>query len=240
MDKLEFDTYELHEGGTVPPSLSLALKQNVNRFLVEFLDQQAVKPHVTLKIDFANSFPVQLGVNRTVSVYGCRLSMDFEGTGPDMSGGELHIKLLTYEGSSRSSFASFQFDVEASVPFHKWVYDILPLSQFDFQPANDEGNMAGCRDFIAQCMIEWNLRGLVSWNWSRQEPPMLTNPIRGLEQQEGHRGFHILIGNKFWKEGNQGVTRAAPHPITPGHFVLAGVIRKTEHRGHRIPYRLTV
>lgn len=131
------------DGRGMPDALGKALNQQVTQFLVEFLDQGGVKPHVTFKLSFAGS------VSSGEKLYtGCRISMDYTGTGDRASDGEFRIKLLNYDGSSASSYASFQFGVKVSKRLRSWMDEIRTLVEFDFGEVNAHGNMAGCRDFM--------------------------------------------------------------------------------------------
>lgn len=217
-----------------PALLTEFLNRTVNRFLIEFLNQDGVKPHVTFKLFFTT--PLIKGAKPTERFYGCRLSMEFAGLGDSSDGGELLIKALNYTGSSWLTYASFDFAVTAQRPLIDWINGIRDLTDFDFTQTTEEGNMAGCRDFVSQSMIMWNRHVFVSWNWIEQASPVGAR-IEGLSRAYDDPSFHVLIGHRFYHKqpGNRSV--AVSLPIHRGVFLNQMFRRRTEHRGHRIPYR---
>ncbi|KAM3517075.1 hypothetical protein NHJ13051_009319 [Beauveria bassiana] len=216
-----------------PVLLTECLNRTVNRFLIEFLDQGGVKPHVTFKLLFTTPY---VDSKLAETFHGCRLSMEYAGFGETQDGGELKIKALSYNGSSWLSYASFDFAVTAQRRLIDWINDIRDLTEFDFAQTTEEGNMAGCRDFVSQSMITWNQHGFVSWDWIGQARPADAH-IEGLSRAYADPGFHVLIGHRFYhtQPGRRSV--AVSLPIHRGVFLNQMFRRRTEHRGHQIPYR---
>ena len=130
-------------------NLFLALRTGINKFTVEFLHVNPVKPHVVFKLNLAS--PIG-------NIKSVRVSLELgEGDKTGEQGpGACQIKLCNYAAATRRAVASFQFQLRRQITLHDMIK--LITGQFTPMPANMRADMRffdfvdinnyfdGCRD----------------------------------------------------------------------------------------------
>jgi hypothetical protein len=122
--------YHLDHVDNGDPVMQQVMRATVQQLTVEFLDQDALKPHVIFKVNFTE--PV---VHERSTFRGCRLSMEYVG-GRDSYFGGFKIKPINYNAATQVAQAAFQFQIS---PDPRQVGDYIRL--FRGEIGNNSGDL---------------------------------------------------------------------------------------------------